>query len=349
MSGENAAREPALRRSLTPHRDRVMTAQSWAERQTMLQVKVASVKLWPLGLSIPVSLCCHPRNLNTCSLDVGHMYSRLKCAWMVFNKLAGMLRLLPLWEMRKCNRIWSGCEKREGSWWMKDGFDKPPRGFRLILLLIAPPHIIKTYLIAQMSNRSQYHLTPSTPRFLCPHCPFVPHLLTWTDTLNSTCVYQYHVLFLFFFSSRNTNHTVTAKCKAHHLFLKWWQKEECTSLLRRETWSILLIAELRTKPSSPWKVPPPHTHTRYRLVPGLANPPPMGKGRIQCGHSNSLWLMSWKSSLKLFCTIPPRQAEVIRQQLLLNFGGWDLNDIPVAQGTSLSKLFLKLHGSVLYR
>lgn len=49
---------------------------------------------------------------------------------------------------------------------------------------------------------------------------------------------------------------MTAKCKAHHLFLKWWQKEECTFPLRRETWSIPLIVEPLTKPSSPWKVSP---------------------------------------------------------------------------------------------
>lgn len=41
--------------------------------------------------------------------------------------------------------------------------------------------------------------------------------------------------------------------------------------------------------------PPPPKH---RFVPGLANPPPLGKGRMQCGYSNSLWLMSREPSLK---------------------------------------------------
>lgn len=80
------------------------------------------------------------------------------------------------------------------------------------------------------------------------HPSFLFHPLTWTDKFNYMLVLQKSPKPLF------QKPHMTVKCKTPHLFLKCWQKEECTLSLRRETWSIFLIVEPLTKPSPPWKV-----------------------------------------------------------------------------------------------
>lgn len=65
------------------------------------------------------------------------------------------------------------------------------------------------------------------------------------------------------------------------------------------------------------------------------------KGRIQA--SGTAWIQQLsvineqKIILKLY-TSPPRQTEVNKQQLKVNFGGLNANDIPAAQGSSSSKV-----------
>lgn len=160
---------------------------------------------------------------------------------------------------------------------------------------------------------------------------------------------------------------MTEKCKAHHLFLKLWQKEECTVPLWRETWSIQCSvahsAELTVNSNNKNLVLKvqfhkvlllAHTVHRSMQVTSAGNQVFIRQLRTQMVKSGrhhqqqrTLWIqqLSVPNEQKIFlelCTSPSRQTEVNKQQPRVYSGGWNVKNIPAAQDSSLSKTFFWL-------
>lgn len=101
-------------------------------------------------------------------------------------------------------------------------------------------------------------LNPIQPlRFFQPHCTLCPppaHLNRHIQFDGCFPILIFCCFGSFWGQTLLQNPHMAVKCKAHRLFFKCWQKEECNFPLRRETWSIPLIVERLTKPSFRWKV-----------------------------------------------------------------------------------------------